>query len=157
MAIELTTATESELGALQEYTNEVNFYQSAFPNQKGVQFRINSPSILIPGVGYDLGTFVNFGALANFSMINIDKYGLNGGTGGLLDFSNADKLTKLEDIGTSQAVYLRNNQLTDTKLNEFFTALPSTTKTVTINVGANPGSATCDPSIATAKGYIVVT
>ena len=29
--------------------------------------------------------------------------------------------------------------------------------TTTINVASNPGSATCDPTIATAKGYTVVT
>jgi hypothetical protein len=47
--------------------------------------------------------------------------------------------------------------LTATAINQLFTDLPPTTKTATISVANNTGSATCDPTIATSKGYIVVT
>lgn len=40
-------------------------------------------------------------------------------------------------------------------LNRFFADLGPTPNTVTLHIGGNPGSATCDPTIATAKGYVV--
>jgi hypothetical protein len=74
-----------------------------------------------------------------------------------LSIRNAHLLKNLEDIGTMPAMQYSYANLTATAINQLFTDLPSTTKTATINVRYNPGSATCDPTIATAKGYIVVT
>lgn len=71
--------------------------------------------------------------------------------------SNADLLTNLEDLGTQQALQLVNYGLTDIIIDNLFTQLPTTTSTVTINVSGNPGSATCNPTIATNKGYTVIT
>lgn len=48
---------------------------------------------------------------------------------------------------------LMYNNLDATELNRIFTSLPSMTQT--IRVTGNPGAATCDPSIATAKGWTV--
>ena len=75
----------------------------------------------------------------------------------LTGFSNAVKLTSLQDIGTEVALDLRSCGMTDTIIDDLFTQLPSTTETATINVNGNPGAGTCDPTIATAKGYIVTT
>jgi hypothetical protein len=41
-------------------------------------------------------------------------------------------------------------------INSLFTQLPITIETATINVSGNPGAATCNPTIATGKGYTVV-
>jgi hypothetical protein len=73
-----------------------------------------------------------------------------------ISFRNENLLSNLEDFGTSQSFTARYGNLTDTAINQLFTNLPSTTKTATINVSNNPGSATCNPTIATSKGYIVV-
>ena len=72
-------------------------------------------------------------------------------------FLNWQLADKLEDIGTAAAVVLSGLQIADTVLDDFFTQLPVTTKTVTINIASTSGTATCDPTIATAKGYTVVT
>jgi hypothetical protein len=69
---------------------------------------------------------------------------------------NAQLLINVEDQGTAQGIYIGFNQFSSTALNNFFTDLPATIKTVTIYAANNPGSATCTPAIATAKGYTVV-
>lgn len=69
---------------------------------------------------------------------------------------NAQLLINVEDQGTRQGIYIGYNQFSSTALNNFFTDLPATIKTVTIYAANNPGSATCNPAIATAKGYTVV-
>jgi len=81
----------------------------------------------------------------------------NFGNGFTTEIKNAELLTGLEDLATEPAVYIRSQQFTAEGLNAFFTALPATTKTATLDIRDNPGTATCDPSIATAKGYIVRT
>jgi hypothetical protein len=80
----------------------------------------------------------------------------SGTTGWLNEIKNAELLLNLEDIGTAHAVKIRENSFEADALDAFFTALPATTKTATIDVADNPGSTTCDPSIATAKGYTVL-
>ena len=65
-------------------------------------------------------------------------------------------LTQIRDAGTTMALPLQGHKLTTSEINKIFTELPATTRTATINVSGNPGAATCDPSIATAKGYTVV-
>jgi hypothetical protein len=80
------------------------------------------------------------------------------GAGAITTIRNAQLLTDLEDVGTQFAVYLHSTLgLTATVINSFFTQLPPTTKTATIDVRSNPGAATCDPTIATSKGYTVIT
>ena len=73
------------------------------------------------------------------------------------EFLNVQLLINLEDQGTTFSLILIDNNLSAQSINKIFTDLPSTTKTATIDVRNNPGSATCDPSIATAKGYTVIT
>jgi hypothetical protein len=75
----------------------------------------------------------------------------------ITSFKNANFLTRLQDAGTIRALTVRNLGLTSSVINDLFTQLPPTTRTATIDVRNNPGAATCNPTIATAKGYIVVT
>jgi hypothetical protein len=74
----------------------------------------------------------------------------------ITDFKNVNFFTSLEDYGTGPCIELLSCGLTDVIIDDFFTQLPPTTKTATIDVRFNPGSATCDPTIATAKGYTVI-
>ena len=70
---------------------------------------------------------------------------------------NAHLLTSIVDVGTGVGFQLANVGLSQATLNSLFTQLPTTSATITVDVRNNPGSATCYPTIATAKGYIVVT
>jgi len=74
-------------------------------------------------------------------------------------FKNAHLLVGLEDQGTAPSLSFGGGSytITDVILNELLTQLPPTTKTATINLTNTTGSATCDPTIATAKGYTVIT
>jgi len=73
-----------------------------------------------------------------------------------LTIKNAALATGLKDTGTGKAVTIYFTNLTAQALNDFFTDLPPTTVTATLNVQFNTGSATCTPSIATSKGYTVI-
>jgi hypothetical protein len=85
------------------------------------------------------------------------------GSTGLHGFSfagNGIALESLRAVGLSLTTatddtYIGNMALSAEALDQFFTDLA--TGTATIYVAGNPGAATCDPSIATAKGYTVVT
>ena len=68
----------------------------------------------------------------------------------------ADQLIYIRDTGTAKALDFNGHLLDQAAIDQFFTDLPATTRTATIDVSGNPGAATCDPSIATAKGYNVV-
>jgi len=74
-----------------------------------------------------------------------------------ITLKNVQLLSGLQDIGTTIAVKFNFTGLTTTALNAFFTDLPPTTFTATIDVANNPGSSTCSPTIATSKGYTVIT
>jgi len=78
--------------------------------------------------------------------------------GSTVEFKNVQLLTSLKNpSGTTPAVVvLFTANLTAALINQFFTDLPPTTEVCTLNFEFNPGSATCDPTIATSKGYIVV-
>ena len=75
----------------------------------------------------------------------------------ILGFKNAALLKSLQNVGTTPALPLSSKNLTAEIINDLFTQLPVTTLSATIAVNANPGAATCDPTIATAKGYTVTT
>jgi hypothetical protein len=66
-------------------------------------------------------------------------------------------LTGLANAGTSVAFKAAGNNMSDTAIDAFFTDLPTASYTATLDFQNNPGSATCDPTIATAKGYTVIT
>lgn len=101
--------------------------------------------------------FIGYGFPNKYPRIQIalGAYGVTGVT--ITSFKNANLLTELQDRGTTRALVVMNLGLTSSVINDLFTQLPTTTRTATIDVRNNPGAATCDPTIATAKGYIVVT
>jgi hypothetical protein len=148
MAIELTTATTAQLSAINQAL-AIPIPTVIYPNGN---FDLNYSAIstsLFAG-NYRTGDTVDFAPLWNFT--NIFLHGPF-----LSKFLNADKLTLLENSGTKIALSLGANNFSAETLNQLFTDLPATSKTATINVVGNPGAATCDDSIATNKGYIVVT
>ena len=85
-------------------------------------------------------------------------YSLSGTLGNQINLTikNAALATALKDTGTGKAVTIHFTNLTAQALNDFFTDLPPTTVTATLDVQFNTGSATCTPSIATSKGYTVI-
>lgn len=86
---------------------------------------------------------------------------------GALDFSLVTNLTNAwyysTSLGRSKITGIKithtvaNCSLSASALNEIFTNLASGVTGQTITVSNNPGAATCDTSIATAKGWTVVT
>jgi hypothetical protein len=80
--------------------------------------------------------------------------------GGISKFRNSNLLVSLKDIGTKKAVDIGSPgptiDVSAAVLNDFFTQLPITTNTATIRILFCSGALTCDPTIATAKGYTVV-
>jgi len=69
----------------------------------------------------------------------------------------ASELATIRDVATNSAFDLAGHEMSRSALDELFGELPPTTRAATIDVSGNPGSATCDPSIATSKGYNVIT
>ena len=80
-------------------------------------------------------------------------------------FEGAELLTDLEDIGTGVAFRVNITgsgggpsavTCSAAAIDDFFTKLPSTTKTATLNVSDFTGGSAANASIATAKGYTVI-
>ena len=74
--------------------------------------------------------------------------------------NNASKLTSLTSFkafGATRGWVMQGTQLNAAALNEVFTNLGTASGSQTLDVRDNPGSATCNPSIATAKGWTVLT
>lgn len=68
--------------------------------------------------------------------------------------------TQLEKVilqGATVGFSVRFGYLGATELDAMFTALGTASGSQTIDVRSNPGSTTCDPTIATAKGFTVTT
>lgn len=72
-------------------------------------------------------------------------------------YSGSPPLEWLILAGLTIGVNISSCRLSATALNAFFTALGTANGAQTITVTGNPGAATCDTSIATAKGFTVVT
>jgi len=120
------------------------------------------------GVTYDFGSLnyqYHFPFPITFSNVVVNIIGLGEpsryksltlGVKSIVQIKNANLLTNLEDAGTLTALILHSNSLTASEINSLFTQLPKTTKTATINISNNPGTATCNTSIATSKGYTVI-
>jgi hypothetical protein len=85
-----------------------------------------------------------------------DRVGI-GGNSNIIGFRNAMLLVSLKDQGTATAFVAPSLGMSASSINDLFTQLPLTTNVATITVTGNPGAATCDPTIATGKGYIVIT
>jgi hypothetical protein len=156
MAIELTTATTEQLQGIRESLGEPS-NTNIFPNAKfrylasaAINSASNPDQILYDGAS-QYGNTVDFLPFSKY--ISLDFKNLSS----LTNILNGSSLISLEDGGTFPALEINNCGFSESTLNQFFTDLPATTKTATINVVGNPGAATCDPTIATNKGYTVVT
>jgi hypothetical protein len=95
--------------------------------------------------------FLGMGNPVNIKQFNV---GINGSY--IDKLMNGQLLKSVKNQGTAEAIIIRACQLSATALNDFFTQLPVTTAVATINAQTNPGSATCNPTIATSKGYTVI-
>jgi hypothetical protein len=146
MAIELTTATTEQLSGIRE-----SLYTPIDPTRMFPQGRwvvINGQNATIENSQY--------GTIADFKNCQFLKsVSASGNT--LQQILNASDLTNIENLGTSVALNLTNHPLNKSALDQLFTDLPATNKTATIRVTGCSGAATCDTSIATNKGYTVVT
>lgn len=153
MAIEITTANEEQLSDIRQALG-VATTKEIFP-EATLGFNGNDGSIAIV-LANKMGTIVNFKPLGSCALIVMPFGGQNKP---LSAISGTEYLTQLEDRGTENSLYLNQCNFTAATLNQFFTDLPAITngRTATINVTNNPGTATCNPSIATAKGYTIVT
>ena len=149
MALELTTITPETLEDL-KLSMGIYTKKLVFPEQILRYASDNTEFSNWLGVG----TIVNFRPLQDCATININAS--LGGTS-LSAFSGAEYLTNLQDLGTAVALNIGGTSFLASTLNQLFSALPTTTKTATINVTFTPGAATCDTTIAQNKGYIVVT
>jgi hypothetical protein len=70
---------------------------------------------------------------------------------------NSFNLSRLILNGFRLGFTVANNRLTAQALNDLFTSLGTASGSQTIIVTGNPGAATCDTTIATAKGFTVTT
>lgn len=109
-------------------------------------------------VTFSVFDFLGFGNPLNVKIFRSDSSGSSILPYGAVvqNILNAQLLKNLENIATTNALALTNIGLSASTINSLFTQLPATTKTATISVIGNPGAATCDPTIATAKGYTVI-
>lgn len=152
MAIELTQTDLETLNHIREALG-IATTKEVFPE---ATYGWNAEGYIGTILDDKLGTVVNFKSLASCSLINLPRQ--TGASSPVTTISGAHFLTKLENRGTESALSLNYN-FQASVLNQFFTDLPAITngRTVTINVAQTPGAATCNPSIATAKGYTIVT
>jgi hypothetical protein len=72
-------------------------------------------------------------------------------------FNNTGSIQKLIMPGLRFGLNVSNNRLQAAAINAFFTALGTSSGSQTINVSGNPGAATCNTSLATTKGFTVIT
>jgi hypothetical protein len=112
-------------------------------------------SSLLGATGLAPNIELNFMGLGNpLSVQGFDNSA--GQIGTVTSIIGAEFLQNLEDVGTTVALNLRSAGMSAEVIDSLFTQLPSTEKTATINVSTQPGAATCDPTIATSKGYTVI-
>jgi hypothetical protein len=121
-----------------------------------ILFLYPEATLMVSGTSITVVNSTVVGSIANFSIVGpyLSSY-YGSGLSTITTFIGVEKLTQVRNRGTLNAIDLSNMNLSAAIIDKFFTDLPTTTKTATINVSSNPGSATCTPSIATAKGYIV--
>lgn len=101
--------------------------------------------------------FYRFDTSVFFSVFGLPGHIAVGREQALEQIIGGQYLTGLADAGTSVAFNASNNNMSATAIDDFFTDLPTASYTATLNFQNNTGSATCDPTIATAKGYTVIT
>jgi hypothetical protein len=116
------------------------------------------PTFTVNGTGSTTEIdFVGLGIDAN----KIYGIGISMVSGSVTAIKNGELLTSLRDPGTFTSISFTPTGppyvISDTVLNDFFEQLPPTVSTVTIDIVDTTGAATCDTTIATSKGYTVIT
>jgi hypothetical protein len=148
MAIELTTATTEQLQGIRGSLGAPTIFDM-FPNAS-FQIRYIDGTLTHQISWLENGGTIDFKNCQKMRTISL-------GSVGLTTILNASDLTNLEDLGTAVALNVQQNSFSASTLNQLFTDLPATNKTATIDVRNTNGAATCDPTIATNKGYTVIT
>jgi hypothetical protein len=69
---------------------------------------------------------------------------------------NCQSLTRCILTGLKYAVDVKDARMSTSALDALMTSLGTTIGTQTLNISGNPGSSTCDPTIATVKGWTVI-
>jgi len=131
----------------------VGAWQDAFFGATAYTAGAGYPQGIIPFSGSDVN--IDFSALPAAAKAGIVSIGTDTSTP-VVSVANADVLVNLQDLGTQYAVVLPN-LMAGSVIDDFFTQLPATTKTATINASPASGVGDCDPTIATSKGYTVIT
>ncbi len=72
-------------------------------------------------------------------------------------FLDCESIQKVIMPGLTVSVDVSGNLLTATAIDAFFTSIGTASGAQTLDVSGNSGSATCDTTIATAKGFTVIT
>lgn len=148
MAIELTSATTAQISGINQTLGVGPSLTNIAPNGY----------LYLGEAGLSI-SFGRWGDTINFkNCYNLRQIIFSPAVGWKIKYVlNAQDLISIEDFGTTNALRIINHEMQATDINKMFTDLPVTSKTATINVQGNPGAATCDTSIATSKGYTVVT
>jgi hypothetical protein len=158
MAIELTTATAAQLSGIRLYTSHINV-MDVYPNGRFAFGTASSAYGVIQVSGGALSPS-DTGDVVDFSHPDFTKFktfAVSSQASSLSAIVGGENLAALANAGTTSALVLSYQSFSAATLNAFFTRLPATTRTATITVNNNPGAATCTTSIATNKGYTVVT
>ena len=150
MAIELTTATTQQLSGIRQSLSIGGNTVNLLPNATYLFFGLTSAIS-------NAGNTIDFKNCQNITSFTGPNGNWSSVSATFTSILNAQDLINLENIGTNAALNMTSCGLTDTLIDQLFTDLPATNKTATINVVGNPGAATCNTSIATNKGYTVVT
>lgn len=145
MAIELTTADTATLNAIADTLGIGYRMDRICPGAKYLFSGTSGVTVQPASV-----TTVNLTDLSLLQTVQLDGMPFT-------TIIGVSSLSALENVGTASCLRMFNCNLQASAINAIFEQLPVTTKTATIDVRTNPGVATCDTSIATNKGYTVVT
>jgi hypothetical protein len=140
-------------------TSDVRFFgASSFPNATSMAFFANGADNLI-SVSIDAPSNTSlsnaFNTALNLRSIILSGCGNVNNTGNA--FLNCISLSKLILNGMRWGFSIAQCNLTAQALNDLFDSLGTASGSQTIIVTGNPGAATCDTTIATAKGFTVTT
>jgi surface protein len=123
-------------------TNMSSMFQSCFSLQSVPLF--NTPSVT--------NMAAMFNAATSLFAVNLNMASVTNTT---QMFVNINSLQKFIATGLTRGITISNNLMSATEINNFFTSLGTASGAQTIVVTGNPGAATCNILIATAKGFTV--
>lgn len=132
-------------------TVNVNDMYGAFQNCTRLE---SSPPMSTPLVTNAQGMFQNCASLRAIPAFDLSAIILPANL--VNTFGSLNALVSCAVTGINQSVSFKDCKLSATALNTIFTNLSATGTGKTITVTGNYGAATCDTSIATAKGWTVV-